>query len=261
MNHKLISFVLAGCLTLGVNAQDSVTITSDPSDLSRPIATLLNQMRKHEKISVTYEDPRYSNSADIEDATSRVARNLSPAEERLRPRILVPRGKAISFVYARRDLKTTEGVEATIARMLSEYEALGGPKFVVTRDGTRLHVVPAEVLNANGERVSQGSVLDAVISIPQAEAGDSGDQLLQDICDQTQKQTGYKIDIGPGSLNMHGSKKGGDIGSQTARAALEEVWDSESARGSFVWNLFYDPSDKSYGLSFIYLGSAGPVVK
>src|SRR5580692_8390412 len=137
MNHKLISFVLAGCLTLGVNAQDSVTITSDPSDLSRPIATLLNQMRKHEKISVTYEDPRYSNSADIEDATSRVARNLSPAEERLRPRILVPRGKAISFVYARRDLKTTEGVEATIARMLSEYEALGGPKFVVTRDGTR----------------------------------------------------------------------------------------------------------------------------
>jgi hypothetical protein len=253
-------FVILGTLCCSVGfAQDFVTITSDPRDMSRPISTLLDQLRQRDKIQVTYEDPRYSNSGDIQDVTSKVAKSLSPAEEKFGPRILVPNGKAISFVYAPDDLRTPEGVQATIARMLREYEALGGAGFAVTRDGVRFHVVPGEVLNVSGERTSQATILDTVISIPPAERDDA--QLLHEICDQIQKQTGYRIDIGPGALNMHDRRRTQGLDSQPARTAFERVWDRASAPGSFVWDLYYDPSDKSYGLSFSHVGSSGPVVK
>jgi hypothetical protein len=165
--HRILTFViLAGCLASSGDAQDSVTISSDPKDLSRPISTLLDQLRKREKIAVTYEDPRYSNSADIQDVTSEVARNLSPAEEKFGRRILVPHGKAITFVYASQDMRSPEGAEAVIERLLREYQALGGQTFTVRRDGARLHVVPSDLSNAAGDRVKQESILDTVISIP-----------------------------------------------------------------------------------------------
>src|ERR1700680_2205750 len=165
MRCKSLLVIFVGlCCSVG-SAQDSRTITSDPTDLSRPISTLLDQLRQREKIQVAYEDPRYSNSADLQDVTSKVAKSLSPAEEKFGP------------------------------RMLREYEALGGPRFAVTREGGRFHVVPAEVLNVSGERTRQGTILDTVISILSAEH--DGAQLLEDICDQVQKETGYWIDIGP----------------------------------------------------------------
>ena len=68
------------CCPIGFT-QDSVTIASDPRDPSRPVSTLLSQLRQREKISVTYEDPRYSNSADVDDVTSQVAKNLSHRRE------------------------------------------------------------------------------------------------------------------------------------------------------------------------------------
>jgi hypothetical protein len=95
-----------------------------------------------------------------------------------------------TFVHA-------DGIQATIARMLREYEALGGPRFAVTRDGIRFHVVPVEVLNAGGEPTRQGSILDTVINVPAAER--DGAQLLEEICNQIQKQTGYRLDISAAS--------------------------------------------------------------
>jgi hypothetical protein len=259
MRRALPFAMLATLWGLTAIAQDSVTITSDPADQSRPVSTLLNQLRKQNKIPVTYEDPRYANSADIEDVTSKVARNLSPSDEKFAPRILVPKGKTMSFVYSQHELSAPAGVESTISRMLGEYEALGGPKFAVIRDGTRYHVVPRQLSNAKGDRISQDSILDTVIGIPSGERDDA--QLLDEICNQIQKQTGYRIDIGPGAINMHDKPRIQGIEGQTARAAIERVWDSESSPGSFVWDLYYDPSDKSYGLSFSYVGPAGPAVK
>jgi hypothetical protein len=260
MRRIFLLFAITAALCSRItSAQDSVTIRSDPRDLSRPISTLLRQLRDREKISVTYEDPRYSNSSDVEDVTSAVAKNLSPAEEKLRPRILVPRGKAITFVYSPRDLRTPDGVEVTITRMLREYKALGGATFALVRDGLRFHVVPAEVLNSAGESVHQGSILDTVVSVPEARANAA--QLLDDICTQVGRQTGYRMDIGPGAINMHDAVREQGIGEQSVRAAFEQIWDSVTAPGSFVWNLYYDPSDKSYGLNFSYVGYAGPVPK
>jgi hypothetical protein len=73
--RRLILFLIAvGLFVCRSVCRESVTISSDPNDLSRPISTLIDQIRKREKISITYEDPRYENSADIEDVTERVSR-------------------------------------------------------------------------------------------------------------------------------------------------------------------------------------------
>jgi hypothetical protein len=248
------------CVSFGV-AQDSITIASDPKDLSRPVSTLLKQLRQREKISLTYEDPHYSNTSDIEDATVEVAKNLSAAEKEYGPRILIPKGHPITFVYTPRDFGTAARTKATLTRMLQEYSSLGGPAFTVVGDGIRFHILPDQVLDTAGNRVRQDSILDTVINLPPAQR--DGGALLQAICDQIQKQAGYAIGIGPSvpanNLARYQTTKG--IDNETARVALGELLDRSSAPGTFVWDLYYDPDDKEYMLNFGYVGLAVPALQ
>jgi hypothetical protein len=259
MRHALLSALVAIGSMLHVAAQISTTITSDPRDLSRPISTLIDQMRQREKISITYEDPRYSNAADIEDVTADVSKG-SDTEKTYGPRILVPKGHAITFVYAPTDVGSPEATKATIERMLREYSSLGGPAFVVERDGVRLHVLPSEVLNIN-DRLKQDSILDTVISVPPARR--DGGELLEAICRQIQDHTGYKIGVGPSapanSLAQYRTNEG--IESQSGRVALEHLLDTATFPGSFVWDLYFGADVKTYMLNFSYVESAGPAVK
>ena len=96
----------------------------------------------------------------------------------------------------------------------------------------RFHVVPVEVLNSAGKRLHQGSILDGVISVPEART--NGAQLLDNVCTQVKRRTGYRVDIGPGAINMHDKVREQGIEDQTARAAFEQIWDSVTAPGSFV---------------------------
>lgn len=123
-------FALATTLILGVvaspaAAQDAITITSDEHDLSRPVSTLIDQIRKRERISITYEDPRYANSADIEDVTAEVSRG-SEVEKKYGARILVPKGHPVTFVYEVSAMHSLTSAKATIGRMLREYTSAGG---------------------------------------------------------------------------------------------------------------------------------------
>jgi hypothetical protein len=43
----------------------------------------------------------------------------------------------------------------------------------------------------------------------------------------------------------------------SARSAIEQMLDKVSRPGSFVWDLYYDPGDKSYGLNLSHIGNAG----
>lgn len=259
MRCTIFLAALAFLSSSGIAAQESVTISSGTSDISRPISTLLNQLRKGEKISVTCEDPRYSNSADIEDITSKVACNVSEVEKKYGHRTVVPRGRPITFVYTPNDFRTPDSAEATIARMLQEYRTLGSPTFGVIRDGSRLHVVPIDVLDIAGERVKQDSILDTLITIPSARR--DGGQLLDAICDEVKKQTGYEIWVGPSAPgnSLARFKTVDGIESQTARTAVENLLDKLAAPDSFDWDLYYEPAEKAYGLNFEYIGPAGPV--
>ncbi len=142
--------------------------------------------------------------------------------------------------------------------MLREYGMLGGPTFGVVRDGSRLHIVPVDVLDVAGNRVKQNSIFDTVITIPQGPR--HGGQLLEAICNQVSKQTGYKIWVGSGAPSNHLAKwrtiEG--VENEAARTALGHLLDRLALPNSFDWDLYYDPGEKAYALNFDYIGAAGP---
>lgn len=237
------------------NSQDTVNVMSDPGDLSRPVSTIISQIRKGAKLSITYEDPRYASQSDIEDVTAEVSRG-SDAEKAFGPRILVPKGHSISFAYSAADIATLQGARSALERMVREYSMAGGPSFMVTQDGTRLHVQPSRVLNSSGVLEPQESVLDAIISVPAASR--DGGELLQAICDAVQKQPGYEIGVGPSVPGNYLSryKTRVAIEKETATKAIADLLDAASTKGSFDWDLYYDPADKAYMLNFAYVGPA-----
>ena len=160
-------------------------------------------------------------------------------------------------MYAPKDVRSLQQAELIVVRMLREYRLLGGPTFAVTRDANRLHVVPADVLDPEGNRIKQSSILDVLVSVPASPR--DGAQLLQAICDELKKQTGFEIGIGPSapSNSLEGYRTAEGIDKMSARSAIEHVLDKASRPGSFVWDLYYDPGDKSYGLNFSHIGNAG----
>lgn len=125
-----------GTVTAAV-AQTTTSITV-PGDDPRPISTVLRDLQEKYGLSVTYEDPRYQYSGDLQDVSERVRRGNSGA--RGEP-VLVPRGKPFKFVYSLSDVGSPEESRNTVARMLSEYARIGGPVFSVIlqiRRGCRL---------------------------------------------------------------------------------------------------------------------------
>jgi hypothetical protein len=260
MRNAFLSVLVLSISVQLATAQDSVTISSDQRDLSRPVSTLINQIRKREKISITYEDPRYSGPADTEDVTAEVAKT-SELEKQYGSRIIVPKGHEITFVYAPKELRTLSGARAVVERMLEEYTSIGGAAFAVVEDKVRLHVIPSDVLDSSGTSTHQASVLDNIITVPAAQR--HGDELLQAICDEIQKQTGYEVGIGPSIptnyLDSYQTREG--IQKKKARTAIAELLDRASVPGIFDWDLYYDPADKAYMLNFAYVGQAGSVQK
>jgi hypothetical protein len=240
--RRLLLLITVTTAIATLNAQDSVTIKTDPSDLTRPVSTLLSQLRAHAGAPVSYEDPRYEKRSDM-------------------------RGPNVSFTYLPQELRAQGGADLVIQRMLLEYSASGGLTFTVVSGEGRLYVVPAEVRNASGGRVAASLILDTVITISPGER--DGGQLLRAICDEVLKQTSYKIGIGPSAptnaLERYSTREG--IYNQTARAALVKLLDSIAPRGAFVWDLYYDPAyfrdpdHGGYGLNLAYVGPAGPVRK
>jgi hypothetical protein len=109
----------------------------------------------------------------------------------------------------------------------------------VTQDEVRLHVKPSEVSDSNGTCVRQGSIMDTLISVPAGQR-DGGD-LLQAICDDIQKETGYKVGIGPSVpghyLARYKTSQG--IPKETARAAIADLLDQASVTGIFDWDWYY----------------------
>lgn len=258
MRQQLRNIFLCGCVTALATAQETVTVKAPSDDLSRPVSSIIDQIRKQTGASITYEDPRYVSHSDIEDVTDAVSKASDP-EKKYGRRILIPKGHPITFVYTPSDMKTLGSAKAVLERLVREYALGGGPEFTVTQDGTRLHVLPNQVLDTSGTLVHQGSVLEAVITV--APAHRDGGQLLQAICDAVRSKTGTEIEIGPSApgnyLARFETKDG--ITNLPAAKAIANLLDAASPKATFDWDLYYDPADTSYMLNFAYVGpAAGP---
>lgn len=178
------------------------------------------------------------------------------AKKKVGPRILIPKGYPITFVYAPSDMKTPSSARAVLERLVREYALAGGPAFTVTQDSNRLHVVPDQVLDASGAFVHQSSILETVITVPAAQR--NGGQLLEAICDAIRNKTGIEIEIGPSTpsnyLARFDTKDG--VTNLPAAKAIANLLDAASPKAIFDWDLYFDPADKSYMLNFAYVGPA-----
>lgn len=258
MRQLLRNIFLSGCLVALATAQKAVTVKAPSDDLSRPVSSVIDQIRKQTGASITYEDPRYINQSDIEDVTDMVSK-ASAEEKKFGPRTLIPKGHPITFVYIPSDMKTPSSAKAVLERFVREYAFAGGPTFTVSQDGNRFHVIPDQVLDASGALVHQNSILETVITVPASQR--NGGQLLQAICDAVRSKTGTEIEIGPSMpsnyLARFETKDG--ITTMSAVKAIANLLDAASPKAIFDWDLYYDPADKSYMLNFVYVGPAnGP---
>ena len=255
MRPLLRIIYFCGGLTALATAQDVVTVKVPSDDLSRPVSSIIDQIRKQAGTSITYEDPRYINQSDIEDVTDAVSKTSDTGEE-YGPRILIPKGDSITFVYEPSDMKTPGSAKTVLERLVREYALAGGPAFAVSQDKNRLHVVPGQVLDASGALVHQSSVLETVITV--APSRRDGGQLLQAICDAVRSKTGNAIEVGPSVpsnyLARFETKK--EITNMPAAQAIGNLLDAASPKAIFDWDLYYDPADKSYMLNFAYVGPA-----
>jgi len=262
VRQLLQNMFLCGCLTAVATAQEAVTVKAPSDDLSRPVSSVIDQIRKQTGASITYEDPRYVNQSDIEDVTDAVSKASDPGKKH-GPRILIPKGHPLTFVYAPSDMKSPNSAKAVLERLVREYALAGGPAFEVTQDGTTLHVVPNQALDASGALVHQSNILETGITVPPA--GRDGGQLLQAICDAVRSKTGNVIEIGPSApgdyLARFETRDG--IGNVATAKAIADLLDAASPKAIFDWDLdwdlYYDPADKSFMLNFAYAGpAAGP---
>jgi hypothetical protein len=255
MRQLLRDIVVCVCFTALGTAQEAAIVKAPSDDLSRPVSSVITQIRKQTGVSITYEDPRYINQSDIEDVTDAVSK-ASDAEKKFGPRILIPKGHAITFVYAPSEMKTPTSAKAVLERLVREYALGGGPAFTVTEDANRLHVVPNQALDASGAFVHQNSIFETLITVPASQR--NGGQMLQAICDAVRNKTGIEIEIGPSVpsnyLARFETKSG--ITNLPAAKAIANLLDAASPKSIFDWDLYFDPADKSYMLNFAYVGPA-----
>src|SRR5260370_37371492 len=137
MRNAFLAALFLGTFFLVATAQDSVTITSDPRDLSRPISSLINQIRQREKVSVTYEDPRYLNPADTEDVTAEASKD-SELEKAYGPCMLVPKS-TLHVPRLSRFLARASLLNFFRARRLTSRQYLVKAEKIKPGTGTPLH--------------------------------------------------------------------------------------------------------------------------
>ena len=137
---------------------------------------------------LTYEDPRYEYADDLVDATSSVRPN-GPAE----PRLIRPKGGKLELSGISMPLVRSAAAVTTILEHLLalQSEANSGGRFRLLTVGNTFHVVPASVRSKAGRWVDQTSVLDAKITIPDAQR--TVREMVAEICKEVSLINAVKV--------------------------------------------------------------------
>jgi hypothetical protein len=134
----------------------------------RPVAKAIEVLESRCRCAITYEDPRYVNSNEIDDVTTQVRRDLANYKPGEAPKVLIPKGGAISIEYD--DSPASSQIEHTamiLHQLLDAHQANGNAgQFRVEVNGQLIHVIPTGIKNQAGQMAPQESFLDAVITVP-----------------------------------------------------------------------------------------------
>ena len=216
----------------------------------RPVAKAIEILEARYGWVITYEDPRYVHDSEITDVTRSVRRDLNKFRTGGAPRVLIPRGGALTVDYDVATATNAPSDRATVIQQLLDAQAASGNpgRFRLERNGQIVHVIPAFSKNSAGELVPEEPVLDAVITVP---AGDrTGMQKLDAICEAISQVTQTRVVVGVVPLNLffqHRDQQGAV--SQKARDALAQILEAVGNGTSLSWQLLYDPGMRIYVLN------------
>jgi hypothetical protein len=227
------------CFTFGVLPVLSSHATSQTQptlisvDDPRPLAAAVIELEKRLGWLVTYEDPSYRYAGDVQDVTSNVRRYPGRG-------VLIPRGGRLEFTFeARTGVPVQAEQRRVLAELLSQNERHGYPGgFRLEFDGAVAHVVPTRAADEGGRPRAYRSVLDQVISLP--EANQSALDALGEIITVLNGSGTPRVQIGTVPTNRLANakvKSGADR--ESARVVLLRVL--HAASPNLSWQIFCDP--------------------
>lgn len=248
ITNKRIGFLLVPALcALGAAGAETITVNS-----GRPVADAARKLESLYNWAITYEDPPYAYSGDLQDANApqrRAARDAGRPEGKV---LMTPRDVSFSFTLGdgARAMgdgpRTTTRAPETITReailtMLRSYSAsLGGiDTFTLTDSNGLFHIIPTQVRNAAGVFEKFTPLLDRTVIIPPGRR--SGEDLVRQICQSLSEQSGAEVSPGAGPSNqlvqhLTSISSGPN---ETARSLLSRLF--AELRLPASWKLSYSP--------------------
>lgn len=208
----------------------------------RPLAAAAAQLEKQFGWTITYEDPAWVFSGDIDDVTASVRRDGDMTK-----RVLVPRSARLVFVYNESELNALNSnarAQSVLESLVQRSAASGNPGgFVVRRSGNVFSIVPEMAKTKNGAFAAHASILDVRISLPAGERSLS--EQIQMIAAAVARASNTRVLVGVTPINLlRQSRVDGAAQSEVARDVLLRA--VTSTKSAISWQLFYQPGDNSF---------------
>ena len=238
-----LAWTTAAAATLPTSLEVAV---DDP----RPLAAVADELERRFGIAVSYEDPPYSDPADL--VYSKVAEG-----------VLIPAGSGLTVEYGYDDVEGTGPMLdplSILQAFVQQHEAKDQPgRFRVEEEDGMYFIIPERVRQGKAGLVAVTPVLDAVVGVPLAQPA-SAMSRLEEIVDGVALATGAEIRLGmiPGNLLTETTVtlEGGALSAREHLAAL-----SAALPNPVTWRLLYDYDRQTYYLNLaIVPGANTPVL-
>jgi hypothetical protein len=230
---------------------DAILTIDDP----RPIAEGVRKLVSNFGYVISYEDPRYEYTDDVEDVTEAVRNPLHKyAPGALPKRVFIPR--RANFALDVPSVSGSQDMAAVLQKLISMGRDRGG-HFRVEQSGAVFHIVPTEVRDINGNWVSNPSIMDVEISIPAKERSES--EMYNSIFEAVGSAAHVPVVEGngvhPEGIASTASPKTYQFGAdhEVARSVLLRMLATTNTFHKRTWRLLYDYSDKKYYLNILYV--------
>lgn len=230
----------------------------------RPVAKAIEELMDKYGYVITYEDPPYVYSGDLNDVTQQYRKDVKRFPPESAPRLWVPMGGALQVQLPSDTKPTEQDIQHTLQQLVqSQLDAgQGGGHFVVEEDGSTFHVVPTEVRDVNGNWQNVTSILATPISLANEIRTEDG--TIKAVCDAVSAKTGVRLNPVIDSGVVMGLVQFGSTPRRYSLAAQNEPASSVLMRvfqlmgEKRTWLLYYDPTDHAYMLNIIKLPAPTP---
>jgi len=229
MQRYCVAVTCAFLALVPLTAQRAQSLELSAYD-ARPLADVISQLETRYGWIITYEDPPYEFTGDLDDVTLSVVRD----PKNFKGKVLVPRRRRFDFKYPVSDRPRAEDVLAAVIR---DYNMSGNHDgFRLLRTGSVFHVVPSVSANTVGLPTDRQSRLDVRVTIPVAER--SVLETLELVAAQVRELTGVRIGMGGGNFLRQKKVRTG-AATEPARDVLVRALASTGR--DFSWRLQCDP--------------------